>query len=26
MAEEPTEIDYFNSIDPYCFMKTQGLS
>lgn len=26
MAESPAEIDQFNSIDPYCFMQTQGLS
>jgi hypothetical protein len=26
MAEEPVEIDYHNSIDPYCFMQTQGYS
>ena len=26
MAEEPCEIDYHASIDPYCFMETQGYS
>lgn len=26
MAEAPVEVDYYNSIDPYCFMQTQGLS
>ena len=26
MAEEPIEVDYHNSIDPYCFMQTQGFS
>lgn len=26
MAEEPVEVDYYNSIDPYCFMLTQGYS
>ena len=23
MSEEPTELDYYSSIDPYCFMETQ---
>jgi hypothetical protein len=26
MAEAPVEIDYYASIDPYCFMATQGYS
>ena len=26
MAEEPVEVDYHSSIDPYCFMLTQGYS
>lgn len=26
MAEEPVEVDYYSSIDPYCFMTIQGLS
>lgn len=26
MAEQPVEVDYYNSIDPYCFMQTQGFS
>ncbi len=26
MAEKPSEIDYHASIDPYCFMETQGFS
>lgn len=26
MAEEPCEIDYYASIDPYCFIETQGWS
>ncbi len=26
MAEEPSDIDYFASIDPYCFLETQGWS
>jgi hypothetical protein len=26
MAEEPCEIDYYASIDPYCFMEMQGFS
>jgi hypothetical protein len=23
MAEEPNELDYYTSIDPYCFMEVQ---
>lgn len=23
MSEEPTPLDYYNSIDPYCFMEVQ---
>ena len=23
MSEEPTELDFYNSIDPYCFMEVQ---
>ncbi len=23
MSEEPTELDYYTSIDPYCFMEVQ---
>ncbi|CAN5893431.1 hypothetical protein BH11BAC4_BH11BAC4_05140 [soil metagenome] len=26
MAEQPSEVDHYNSIDPYCFMQTQGFS
>lgn len=26
MSEEPVNIDYHASIDPYCFMATQGYS
>ena len=26
MAEEPVNIDYYASIDPYCFMVMQGYS
>lgn len=26
MAEEPVDIDYYASIDPYCFMTKQGFS
>lgn len=26
MAEEPVEVDYHSSIDPYCFMTIQGFS
>ena len=26
MAEQLVEVDYYNSIDPYCFMQTQGFS
>ncbi len=26
MAEEPVDIDYHASIDPYCFMEKQGFS
>ena len=26
MAEAPTEIDHYSSIDPYCFMEWQGFS
>ncbi len=26
MAEEPVEVDYYSSIDPYCFMQTVGWS
>lgn len=26
MAEQPVEVDYYSSIDPYCFMEKQGYS
>ena len=26
MSEEPIDIDYYASIDPYCFMAIQGYS
>ena len=26
MAEAPVEVDYYSSIDPYCFMQIQGFS
>ncbi|MEO6488814.1 MAG: hypothetical protein ABIO04_02650 [Ferruginibacter sp.] len=26
MAEQPAEVDYYASIDPYCFMEKQGFS
>lgn len=26
MSEEPVDIDYYASIDPYCFMTLQGYS
>lgn len=26
MAEQPAEVDYYASIDPYCFMEKQGYS
>ena len=26
MAEQPVDVDLYSSIDPYCFIQTQGLS